>query len=162
MARPCSVCSHRDRLAIDQELLAGGAVRAIAARYGISHQALLRHRNNHATKPLAAAAQADPEVRQLAIGGSLADQMQALREKGAELLAKAEGLGDIRAALVAVHELGRLLELACRIASLMDDRTLVGDDRPVSAIVFLPSNGRDEIPALEWTPDQMGDDLPSP
>jgi hypothetical protein len=162
VSRPCSICSHRDRLAIDQELLAGGIVRAISARYGVSHQALLRHRENHATKTMVAAANADPAVRQIALGGSLADQMQALREKGAELLAKAEGLGDIRASLVALHELARLLELACRIASMMNDQALVGGAAPKTAIVFLPTNGRDEIPALEWDHEQLEDGSPSP
>lgn len=149
MARPCSICSHRDRLAIDQELFAGGVIRAVAERYGVSHQALLRHRSNHATAPLVAASKTSQTVRQLALGGSLAGQLDALRQKGSELLAKAECFGDIRAALVALHELGKLLELACRIASLMDDRSIVGGDQKIGAVVILPDNGRAYLPGPE-------------
>ncbi len=47
MGRPCTVCTHADRLAIEAELEAGQPLRDIAAAYGTSKAALHRHRHVH-------------------------------------------------------------------------------------------------------------------
>ena len=47
MPRPCSVCMHPQRHAIDRALMAGAAFRNIAARFGTSTTAVHRHRHAH-------------------------------------------------------------------------------------------------------------------
>ena len=47
MPRRCTICDHPDREALDRELSAGGAIGTIAAIYGVSPDALKRHRANH-------------------------------------------------------------------------------------------------------------------
>lgn len=63
--RPCAVCTHAERAAIDDAIIAGASFRTIAARYEMSHPAVLRHRNGHMTEQLAEAAEqrqaAEPE-----------------------------------------------------------------------------------------------------
>src|SRR4051794_4478795 len=55
--RPCAVCTHAERAAIDEAIIAGTPFRNVAARYGMSPPAVLRHRNGHMTEQLAAAAE---------------------------------------------------------------------------------------------------------
>jgi FixJ family two-component response regulator len=65
MPRRCSVCTHRERPLIEQEFVASQPVRRIAARYGLSEQAVRRHRAAHVPPALArahAAEEAAPEV----------------------------------------------------------------------------------------------------
>jgi hypothetical protein len=48
MPRPCSVCNHPDRAAIDRGLSNGtGVITHLAAEYGVSDRALRRHRAGH-------------------------------------------------------------------------------------------------------------------
>ena len=47
MGKPCTVCVHPDRSAIDAALEAGHPLRGIAAAYGVSKTALHRHRQAH-------------------------------------------------------------------------------------------------------------------
>ena len=43
MPRPCTVCTHAERPAIDQELADAISYRDIAQHYGVSKSSLLRH-----------------------------------------------------------------------------------------------------------------------
>ena len=52
MPRSCSICTHPQRQAIDQALMAGAALRNIAPRFGTSVTALHRHRHAHLPGPL--------------------------------------------------------------------------------------------------------------
>jgi FixJ family two-component response regulator len=47
MGRICTRCSHPQRQEIDRALVAGRGNRRIAARYGLSENALRRHRGEH-------------------------------------------------------------------------------------------------------------------
>jgi hypothetical protein len=47
MARPCTICNHPQRAAIDRALASGDPVRNVAERFDTTHTALLRHRANH-------------------------------------------------------------------------------------------------------------------
>ncbi|MDR7029819.1 hypothetical protein J2X08_001011 [Rhizobium rosettiformans] len=58
MARRCSVCAHDARQAIEQAIIAGSSLRDVAAAHGLNHAALHRHRQNHLTPELQAAAAA--------------------------------------------------------------------------------------------------------
>jgi hypothetical protein len=51
MPRPCSICRHPERLAIDQALAAKEPYRDIAERFETSSAALRRHQQTHAQPP---------------------------------------------------------------------------------------------------------------
>ena len=53
MPRPCSICIHPQRQAIDAALTAGEALRNMAPRFGTSVTALHRHKHEHLLVPLA-------------------------------------------------------------------------------------------------------------
>ena len=55
MPRPCSICLHPERQAMDQALAAKEPYRNIAERYGTSPPALHRHQQRHAQPPSEAA-----------------------------------------------------------------------------------------------------------
>lgn len=46
MPRPCSICNHQERSAIESALEAGQTLRSIAGRFGVSTAALSRHRGH--------------------------------------------------------------------------------------------------------------------
>lgn len=46
MARTCTICRHRKRIEIEQELQRGQPLRTLADLYGTSKSALLRHRES--------------------------------------------------------------------------------------------------------------------
>ena len=55
MPRVCTACSHPDRPAIDQMLVNLRPFRAIADHFGLSHQAIMRHHDDHLPAALAKA-----------------------------------------------------------------------------------------------------------
>ncbi len=60
MSRTCTVCGHQERHAIDTALVAASdPYRTIADRYGLSHQALIRHKADHVLADLLAAWEAE-------------------------------------------------------------------------------------------------------
>jgi hypothetical protein len=61
MPRVCSLCTHPDRPAVEADLAGGTPLRTVAARWGVSKTALLRHRENHRS-PHASADWAEPPV----------------------------------------------------------------------------------------------------
>ncbi len=63
MPRPCTVCDHSERTAIDRALVAGEAMRNVAERFAISFAALQRHKANHLPALLAEAKQRQDQAR---------------------------------------------------------------------------------------------------
>ena len=56
MSRACATCGHPQRTAIEAEIVAGRAVRAVAAEFGVDHSSLSRHVRNHLPAAIRAAA----------------------------------------------------------------------------------------------------------
>jgi hypothetical protein len=48
----CTVCRHRKRFAVEAAIRAGTSLRAIRKSYGLSPQALMRHRDKHLPPPV--------------------------------------------------------------------------------------------------------------
>ena len=66
MPRPCTVCIHPERAAIDRALVAGEAPFALARRYSsLSEPALRRHKGEHLPATLVQAQQAEEEAQAL-------------------------------------------------------------------------------------------------
>lgn len=72
MTRTCTVCGHPERQAIDKALVAQEPYRTIADRYGLSHQALIRHKADHVLADILTAWQAERARN----GQDLADELR--------------------------------------------------------------------------------------
>ena len=140
MSRPCSICSHSERLEIDRLLLSGESYRKIAKRFGLSTGSISRHREAHIGTDLRDVRVAMIQARQEALAEVKArdieevkaeivaeakeglaarlelcrdhfDQLRVLRERAAMALETAEGAEDVKVALLAIKELRELVRL---------------------------------------------------
>jgi hypothetical protein len=106
MSRTCSICTHPDRVAINAALANQEPFRHIADRYGTSTTALQRHKAEHMSADLARVQQAKQDEDY-----DLLTQIRGLRSKAIGILLKAESVGDLRTALLAIREARGCLEL---------------------------------------------------
>jgi hypothetical protein len=72
MPRSCTICTHRERPAIDEALVAGEPFRNIAERFGTSLAALVRHKTDHLPPHLAKA----KEAKEVAQADSLTAELK--------------------------------------------------------------------------------------
>ncbi len=107
MPRSCSACVHSECEAINAALVANEPYRTIADRYGLSHQALMRHKAEHLPASLAKAT----DAKETALADDLLAQVKALRNKSISILQKAEAAGDLRTALLGIREARSCIEL---------------------------------------------------
>ena len=122
LARPCTVCAHPQRESIDRLLLGGNVgVATIASEFGVNERAVYRHRASHLPAVIGLAAAA-PTVAQ---GNALLAQLEDLRADAQELQRKAEEAQDIRTALVAIREQGRLIETLLAVAGELQTQPTV-------------------------------------
>lgn len=108
--RACSVCPHPKRGAIDRELVAGIAVRAMARKYGIGRDALMRHKANHITPALERVVQRREDRE--AVG--LLDKLANLIERTETMLEQPERSGNVAQFAMLLRELRALHELMGR------------------------------------------------
>lgn len=111
MPRTCTICTHADRQAIDRALVEGQSFRTIAHQWGVSLDALKRHKRDHLPPSLAKAHQA----AQIAHGDDLLSRIEELQRKTLIILAEAEANGDHALALKAIAEARRNLELLAEL-----------------------------------------------
>lgn len=118
MPRTCTVCAHPNRAEIDRALMAGGAFRNIAERYGTSATALTRHKKEHVPGHVAKA----KEAAQVADADDLLQQLKALRNKAISILQQAEKAGDYRTALMGIREARGCIETLMEVEGELDRR----------------------------------------
>ncbi|MBF0461626.1 MAG: hypothetical protein HQL87_09535 [Magnetococcales bacterium] len=112
MARPCSVCVHAKRKAIDTALLAGESFRVLSQKFRLSTDALRRHQMaNHIPQAMAKA----QEAQEVARGDSLLDTLATLTADATRIQEGAEKKGNYQAALGAIRERTRLVELTAKM-----------------------------------------------
>jgi hypothetical protein len=117
MPRTCTICTHKQRTAIDKALVARQAFRHIAKRYSVSTAALVRHSDDHLPSSLLKAQAA----REAANADALLAQVVDLRGKALSVLEKAEGSDDLRAAVSAIREARGCVELLAKLAGELKD-----------------------------------------
>lgn len=117
MPRRCSICIHGKRPEIERSVLAGESYRAIAQRFRVSRDAVVRHR-----KHLTVAVANPLGSEQITQSESLLAQLEELKNEAQRLKQKAERAGDYRAALAAVRELCRIVELVAKLCGQIDAR----------------------------------------
>src|SRR5215204_4079062 len=123
--RRCTVCTHEQVGAIDRALIAGRPIRGIAKTFGVSEDAVGRHRA-HLPKTLLNAHDVAETIR----ADELLAEATALQTKAWELLLAAEANDDQRTALLAVREIRGCLELLARLLEIQD--------RPMLTLVTAP------------------------
>ncbi len=121
MPRPCSICQHDDREAINRELAGNTAIPALAAKYRVSEDALLRHKANHLPAALAKA----HEAGEIAHGDDLLQQVRQLRGKAINILLAAERAGDLKTALMGVREARACVELLAEMEGELNRNPVV-------------------------------------
>ena len=108
MAGKCKSCAHLRRNEIDRDLVAGVALRNIAAEYGISHVALSRHfKNGHITKQMQEQFRAEGLIEREEITVQIKDLQRLLHA----FLRKANDNEDVREVLMLSKEIRGLIEL---------------------------------------------------
>ena len=100
MPRICRVCTHNERDAIDQALIEGKSLAAIAALYRVSEDSVGRHKAKHLPSFLVKA----QEVAEVTQADDLLAQARDLQERALAILEKSEVAGDHRTALQAIRE----------------------------------------------------------
>ena len=93
MAQACSICTHPQRAEIDQAIVSGGPNRRIAAQYGVSENAIRRHKKNgHIPEQIAKAAK-KKEIKQAGEIKAVVDEKERREVADANrLLSIVEGL----------------------------------------------------------------------
>lgn len=123
--RPCTICNHPERDQIDRAIVNGDNFTVLSSNFGLTRQALIRHREKHIPHPAAnAAAVAIAEAETLR-GATLADTASNLLGKALDLLHQAEQAGELRTALAGVREAGRCLELVAKLRGELSEGVTV-------------------------------------
>ena len=121
MPRTCTVCVHPESFAINEALvIEQRSNRAITRQYGLSKDAVRRHRA-HIPQLLVKAYEAE----QAAQADDLLDQLRAIQNKTLSLLLRAEGAGDLRTALAGISQARQNVELLARLAGELDTRPVI-------------------------------------
>ncbi len=121
MARPCSVCHHPERPAIDQGLVSGASSYHLAARYGVSPDAISRHFAAHVPAALVQAQEAEDVAHAI----DVVKQLKAINLAAVSILAEARKSKDHDTALKAIDRIQRQIELQARLLGELDDRPQV-------------------------------------
>ena len=116
--RPCTVCTHPDRPAVDQAMVNHRPFRRISVQFGLSLSAVIRHHDDHLPEALTKAKAAEETAR----ADDLLEQVRALRSKSLQLMLAAEKAGDLRTALAGIREARACVELLAEMSQAIDRR----------------------------------------
>lgn len=100
--------------------MAGASLRDMARRWGVSKDALQRHKPH---VPARVAKARDVEL--VANADDLLGQLKALQRKALDLLTKAEAVGDYGTALRGISEARKTIELLLEVEGELDRRSVV-------------------------------------
>jgi hypothetical protein len=119
----CTVCHHPQRAEIERAHVAGVPLREIGKRFDRSKTTIAKHLKEHVPaatqKALDAANDRDVEA-----GESILSELEKLKDEARRLQAKAEKKHDVRAALMAIDKLTRIVELQARVMGELRDRDI--------------------------------------
>jgi DNA-binding transcriptional ArsR family regulator len=116
MPRTCTICTHPERAAIDQALVAGRSAYDLAAAYGVSHDAVTRHNASHLSEHLAKARH-DADIQQAL---DITKQLRAINAVSLNILDEARRSNNPAIALKAIDRIQRQLELQGRLLGELD------------------------------------------
>jgi hypothetical protein len=109
--RTCTVCVSPEREQIDKALIDNAPFRVIARQFGISKDAVRRHKETHLPRALVQS----KEIREVAHADDLVQQMADLTASALRILKNAEKEKDNRTALAAIREVRGTLQLNAKL-----------------------------------------------
>jgi hypothetical protein len=121
MPRTCTVCTHPERVAVDQALVAGRAYRDIAGQFSVSRSALDRHRAEHLSPAVQKARQATEAEHAL----DITKQLRAINGVSLSILDEARRSNNPVVALKAIDRVQRQIELQAKLLGELDERPQV-------------------------------------
>jgi len=89
MSRPCSICTHPDRLEIDRLILHGEPYRNIAKQFGLSIGTISRHKEAHIGTDLQDVREVMIQAREEALSQIKAEEVETLETVKAEIITEA-------------------------------------------------------------------------
>lgn len=121
MAPPCTVCTHPDRVAIEEAMVLEPTVNArIGARWDIPKDSIRRHRK-HLSPALTAEIVRREKRRETGGPRKALDRLEDLYDRAARILKQAEEAGQGTLGLAAIRELRGVTETLARITGELDD-----------------------------------------
>ncbi len=117
----CAVCTHPDRDLINQRMLSGASIRAIAEEFDIGRMAVQRHRQNHLPHELVKS----KKLKEMEAADELVTRIEGLYSKAIELISLAQKDKKYAPAVAAVKEARASLELLAKISGELKTGTVV-------------------------------------
>lgn len=112
----CLICQHDDRAEIDQAIADAEPYASIADRFGLSKTTIFDHKaRGHVPDDVIA----DGAAALMADG--LLSKLQKIEKDARSIQRRAERAGDLKAAIAAVGQLVRLVEVAARITGRIQE-----------------------------------------
>ena len=125
MPRQCTVCAHPESLSINEALiLEGRSNRAISDQYGLSRDAVRRHKQ-HIPQLLLNARDLSEEYEAETILQKIEDLQRETLEQLKAAKEEADNDGDRGVVLAAIREQRSNLELVAKVSQLIDERPQV-------------------------------------
>ena len=115
------VCTHPKRALIEAEIVKGTPYRRVASRYGLSEASVRRHCAHHLPSGLAQAVHAEELTRV----DWLLGELERLRAEAAAIAEEAKAKRAYGAALAAIREQTRILELLLKVAGELKESPTV-------------------------------------
>lgn len=120
MPRPCTICAHAERAAIDASLAGGTAYRDIAGQFAVSKTAVARHATEHIAEAVAQSQAAKSEGAAL----DVVKQLRTINVTTTAILEEARTARDGELALKAIDRLQRQIELQAKLLGQLDERSV--------------------------------------
>jgi hypothetical protein len=119
--RPCTICSHPQRDAIERALLEHQPFRRVAVQFGVTLSSLLRHHDAHLPAALVEASR----IGEITRADDLVDRLIGLARETQAVLERAKAAGDDKLALAAIATAGRQLELQAKLLGQLQETATV-------------------------------------
>lgn len=120
MPRKCTICEHPQASKINEMLIKGATYREITGKFGVTRQALSRHKKHLPSELIRAG-----EAEKVAKADDLLRQITDLRDRALRILEKAEQAGKLKTALDGVKEARGCLELLAKLQGELQEQTTI-------------------------------------
>ncbi len=122
MARKCSICTHKQRIAIEADILDNVPYRDIATRYNVGRMPVQRHKQNgHIEDSLIKA----HGIRKIVNADDLLVKILYLQEETLMVLSEAKDDKNQNTVLSAIGKAGQLIELQARLAGQLQEKQVI-------------------------------------